>query len=498
MDNEITYKKELSDGKLCELLLEAGKLSSDGVTVFRRDGPFYLSIPAAKLSMELRKLFTPETQMEVSPYKLNTIIELVKQNPNTYISTDTCNSGKILFRNGIYNTEDGKLHPHDGAYNWATVNANYLPEAKIEEAPVFLEFVRSSLDYPQNPKKTELLFEIIGYALSDYISAKKAFFLIGEPSSGKSKILEFLQRLLGEEDVSQISLDCISSRFNLGQLRGKRLNVCTELPSGKFPSINIFKALTACDRVYGELKGQDGFSYYPHVKLLNAGNSVPFPTNTDGTCSIVERMVFLLFSHSIQRECWNVKLVDDLLAEKDVICSLAVQKVKKLVGSNFEFTCPEDSRIFAKGYYDALDAFRLFIEEMCFLNEEVQVGSQCLWETYQTFCVDNSFPRGISQQLFVQKIELLDGVTKQRERQGGKQITIFKGIGICGTLNDLKQTTAEKINGEGLVKSTNSKELAKGVQGDLFCTNGHGLQKQIINVTTAWRKQNDKKIDNSH
>lgn len=494
MDSKIAYKKELSDGKLCELLLEAGKLSSDGMTVFQRDGPFYMPIPDAKLPMELRKLFTPETRMEVSPYKLNTIIELLRQNPNVHVNTDAWNTGKILFLNGIYNSNDGKLYPHDGEYNWATVNANYLPEAKIEEAPVFLEFVRSSLDYFQNPQKTELLLEIIGYALSDYICAKKSFFFVGEPSSGKSKILEFLQRLLGENDVSQIPLDRIGSRFSLGQLRGKRLNICTELPSGKFPSIDIFKALTACDRVYGELKGRDGFSYYPHIKLLNAGNCIPFPTNTDGTRSIVERMVFLLFSHSIQRKCWNVKLVEDLIAEKNVICSLAVQKLKRLVASNFEFTCPADSKTFANGYQDALDAFRLFIEEVCFFDGDTQVGSQCLWENYQDFCADNSFPKGITQQLFIQKVELLEGVTKKRERQDGRQLTIFKGIGIRGTLSTLVQRASETENGKNSIKRINLKEATNQVKRSLSCTDEHNIprRKQVINVTTGGR-MNDKK-----
>lgn len=436
-----SYNKDLANSKLCELFAEHGSLLSDGVNIIRKDGFLYKTIPQDQIHIELRKLLTPETRMDISPARLDIIIKLLLQNPEIRIDASTHDTGKILFRNGIYNVYDGTLHPHDGRYNWALIDANYEGKnVKIEDAPTFFNFVNSSLDYQMKPEKTELLLEIIGYCLSDYTVAKKAFFFIGKPSSGKSKMLEFLQKLIGDAEVSQISLPLINSRFSMGQLRGKRLNVCTELPSNKFPSIESFKALTACDRVYGELKGQDGFSFYPRLKLLNAGNAVPFPNNTDGTFSIIDRMVFLMFEHSIPRSQWNMNLVNALLAEKDLICSLAMQRLKKLVASNFEFTVPHDSDIFIKNYSDALNAFNLFINEECALKEDVQISSQRLWEEYQNYCTQNTFPRGINQQIFVQKVEALNGVNKQRIRANGRQITMFKGITLGEVCANLAQT----------------------------------------------------------
>lgn len=439
------YEKELLDARVLSLILQEGGFLSDGAVVYRRDGPFYEQIPDTDLPTELRKLMTADTRMEISIYKLNNIIELMKQNPDIRICTDEVNTGVLVFRNGIYNVRDGDIHPLDGKFHWATVDAKYIANAKIEDAPTFLKFVSSSLDYPDKPEKTWLLLEIIGYALSDFTCAKKAFFLIGEPSSGKSKLLELLQRLMREWEVSQIPLARIGSRFNIGQLRGKRLNICTELPSNKFPDLDVFKALTACDRVYGELKGKDGFSFYPKAKLLCAGNNVPLPANSDGTQSVAERMVFLLFNHTISRPEWNVKLVEDLLQERDVICSLAVEQLKRLASSNFEFTLPEDSKVFAAAYQEALEAFRLFIRDTCALREGAETGSQRLWEAYLEFCSDNSLPKGIGQQDFVQKILLLDGVKKLRKRENGRQITIFKGIGI-GEASDKWENTESMEN----------------------------------------------------
>jgi len=285
-----SYEKNFSCGKLCELFIEHGNLVSDGNDIMKKTGNFYYVIPQNELQMELRKYLTPETRMNMSPYQLNIVIDLIRQNPDVHIDTSVCNTGQVAFRNGIYTVNDGSLQPPNDDYHWAVVDACYLANVSLEDAPVFQKFLISSLDLKKSPKKAELLMEIIGYILSDYTVAKKSFFFIGEPSSGKSKILEVMQKLVGDESVSQIALSMIGSRFSLGQLRGKRLNVCTELPSNKFPAINVFKALTAGDRIYGELKGKDGFSYYPRVKLINAGNSVPLPANTDGTSSVIDHV----------------------------------------------------------------------------------------------------------------------------------------------------------------------------------------------------------------
>ena len=426
----IYYDKNLSNGHLCKLLVEEGKFVSDGNDIFKFEEPFFLRISPDKIRLELRKLMTPDTRLEISSSKLDAIIELIRDNPSIQIEEER-NTGTILFRNGSYCVDDDKLHPYGlKRYTWAKVDAVYKEGVTIEQSPNFLRFVQSSLDYDTTPEKTDLLLEIIGYILSDYTTAKKAFFFIGEPSSGKSKMLEFLQKLLGDEDVTQIPLSKIGGRFNIGQLRGKRLNVCTELASDKFPPLDSFKALTSCDRVYGELKGHDGFSFYPKVKLICAGNSVPVPTCLDGSTSVMDRMVFLLFNHSIPRDQWNFNLVEDLLSERDLICSLAVQKLPSLVQSNYTFTVPKDSETFAQTYSETLQAFELFLCETCELDEKVHVSSQILWERYQEFCHDNGFPIGINQQLFVQKVCRIDGIKKRRIREGGKQITAFYGINL--------------------------------------------------------------------
>lgn len=157
-----------------------------------------------------------------------------------------------------------------------------------------------------------------------------------------------LRKLLDCEDTTQIAFAKLGDRFAKGALRESRVNICSEMSEQGFPDIDVFKALTGGDSIFGERKGRDGFSYRPKVKLLNAGNVMPVPKKNDGTAAIAERMLFLVFNKSISRECWEMDLVDKLFLEKDFICSLAVDTLKGLYESNFQFCIPADSAIYSK------------------------------------------------------------------------------------------------------------------------------------------------------
>lgn len=372
-----------------------------------------------------------ESQGQLSPHMLAEVIKLLRTDPELEMDTEIENTGKIVFANGVFDVEKQLLEERRNVkdYYWAIVNANYIPGCRIEDAPVFYEYLKSSLEFDNDSDKAELLLQILGYCLSDYINAKKAFFLIGPPSCGKSIFLEFVRCLVDEEDTTQITFSKLGDRFSKGVLRESRINICGEMSEVGFPDIDSFKALTGGDVMFGERKGKDGFSYKPHVKLLNAGNVMPIPKKNDGTEAIMERMIFLIFNRSLPRSCWDTELVGKLLNEKDVICSLAVDKLKELEKSNFRFCIPKDSTTYIKTYSESQNPLKVFLEEECEINARKKELSTDMWERFTEFCKNNSFNRNVTLQVFSQTIAALPGVVKVRERVVEGQKTFFVGIG---------------------------------------------------------------------
>lgn len=426
--------ERMSSDFILKFLMEQEEIKSDGEQLFLFDGKCWKRIPPCKEGIEIRRFFTPDSQAHLSSRRLGEILRTLKE---TIAESDIFQSGRgyIVFENGVYNLKKQQIVAGFDLLETpveAVVNANYIPKAKIEMAPTFLGFAKSSLEYDKSPKKTELLLQILGYVFSDRCEAKKAFFLLGEQSSGKSVILRFVGEMLGEENVTQIPFGKLGDRFAGGALQYSRANLCAELSEGKFPKIDVFKAITGGDVIAGENKGKNQFFYRPQTKLLNAGNVMPVPKNSDGTRAITERLIFLIFKQSVNREDWNLNLFDDLCSEKDIICSMAVDTLKELVESNFAFETPDDSQQHLQIYADSLNAVQVFLREECWIGEGAIISSVELWETFKQFCTNNCFPASVTQQNFVSIVSGISGVSKRRMRKDGRQQTFYEGIELVG------------------------------------------------------------------
>lgn len=163
-----------------------------------------------------------------------------------------------------------RLLDHSPEYRFTyCINAKY--KEKNVETPVFDSFCNTSLN--GDNKKRKLLLQIIGYCCSDMTDAKKAFFLKGEPDSGKSVMLNFLENLVGLDAVSNIPLHELGARFNKAALFGKKLNTNGEIKNDKFNYLSYLKSMTGGDRISAEFKHGRNFSYTPTAKLIFAGNS---------------------------------------------------------------------------------------------------------------------------------------------------------------------------------------------------------------------------------
>ena len=144
----------------------------------------------------------------------------------------------------------------------------------------------------------------------------KAIFLIGPANCGKSVILRFIQRLVGDEYVSNVSLANFSHRFSVIEMYDKMLNISGEVPSGMLSStaFDVFKAITGGDRVNLERKGQQPFYGVVNAKLLFAGNMLPVFAKVDGTDSFVERLHILIFDQSVEEKDMDKGMEEKLWA----------------------------------------------------------------------------------------------------------------------------------------------------------------------------------------
>lgn len=159
------------------------------------------------------------------------------------------------------------------------------------------------------------------------MTAKKCFVFLGAPNSGKSMMLHLIESIFGEELISNIQLENLSSRFSVGILSTKRLNVCAELSARPLKNIEMFKLIVGGDTLSGEYKGKDMFRFKNKCKLLYAENMFPPIKNEDITTAFIDRLTVLRFNCSIPKNKRINNLDKLLIKEIDSIFSEAIRTV---------------------------------------------------------------------------------------------------------------------------------------------------------------------------
>lgn len=325
-------------------------------------------------------------------------------------NSDACS---INLLNGVWSMPMNQIRPHDPTQLYTyCVNAEFLSSHKRFPLshPVFDEFCLTSLD--GDPSKKQLLLEIIGAILSDF-PVKGAFFLLGESSSGKSVLLSFLIRLLGRNLVSSVPLHLLGSRFNRAELWGKKANVVGEIKGNKLTDITTFKELTNQDLIQAERKGQDPFTFIPRAKLVFAGNVLPDVSESDATDAFANRLVPLIFAHSIPVEEQDPELKEKLWAERNAIVTEALLAFSSWVKSGRKWIFPSDSVKLINRFRKTAKPEIMFREECCSLDPDGAVCRSVLYSAYSHWCMVNGYS-AVGRNLFYSSIDAIPDVNRAR------------------------------------------------------------------------------------
>ena len=424
-----------------ELIWVAGLRVFEGTDILEyvEDYGYYrrVSMPEILLS---KRLGPPGYFARLSAKDIRDICDRIKWNAFSQRSANQFNASatKINTETGILDfvTGEKRKHSPDSLYTYY-VKARYLDEDTEPYCPVFDRFCETSLAPLQSHgeetdrmiilQKRRLLLEMIGYVCSDDNSGKCALFLKGEPDSGKSVIVNFVTRLFDSELVSSVPLHKLAGRFNKAELFGKKLNVSGEIQGQKLREISTFKSITGGDSILAEYKGKTPFTFIPRCKLLFAGNALPGTAEADATKAFLNRVVILLFNRSIPKEEQDKELLDKLWDERNAIFTLAVNALRELRERNYQFTQPDESKLFLDGFANRGNSLQTFIRDCCVLESEGRVHNVDLLEAYQRYCMLNGLEAYPKSRLY-EMLSGIPGVSMRRVRIGSENRCGHVGI----------------------------------------------------------------------
>lgn len=322
---------------------------------------------------------------------------LLASNDNCYDYEAANNEENIInFKNGLYRLKQNELIAH--TYDKLTtiqLDCDYDPNAKC---PKWLEYINtlcSNNEDVVDEEKKAVLQEWFGLLMSNVkvCRTKKCLALhsaLGD--TGKSKYLDMLAYIIGDENVAHIPIQNMSDRFAMGNLYGKRLNSVGDQKSTDIEDSSVFKQLTGGDPLGVEMKGKTAFQFRFKGGFAFACNDLPCFKDDKGG-HIFGRFTIIRCERYLKPDERDKTLTDKLLKEKDGIAAWAIEGLKRLQKNGFNFTFCKSSDEAVAEYRGNVDTFYKFINENYEIthNKSDRIKKTELEDKYSQWCKDNDY-----------------------------------------------------------------------------------------------------------
>ena len=292
---------------------------------------------ASYVKRDLMNQFSNDERLVVSAHNVNKAYKHLLLNPDIQRDlTQMINLPLINCENGVYNLETGELEKHSPQFGFTSyIQAKYDKNAKGKVFKRFLKDITAG-----NKDSIQFLQEVIGYLLSTYVWAKKAFIFYGVPNSGKSVLLNVIGKIIGKENVSNVALQQLSDSCHVAQLKDATVNIASDLPQAPIKDIGVFKSVVSSLDVIETKELYKNPTSQPCYCKLAFGTNQFVPLNrldANNAAAFFERLIIVPFTKSIPEGQRNLSLAEDLFKERDYILTWAIKGLKRLVENNFVF-----------------------------------------------------------------------------------------------------------------------------------------------------------------
>lgn len=345
----------------------------------------------------------------------------------------------MLDLDDLANGEDPELLDFDPCwFGTSVLPFEYDPGAKC---PQFKQFLYQVLE--RNPedgkalhkgdKRLRVLQEWFGYTLLCDGRFQKFLLMVGEGSNGKGVIQNLWIKMLGNGNVSHVSLDQLSGEFALQPLLGKMANICGDLCEIDAVAEGVLKRLTGQDNLTVNRKNQPMLSMAPAVKLVFATNTLP--RFQDKSRGVWRRLIAMPFRVVIPEDQQDETLAQELEEELPGIFNWALRGLKRLLEQGHFTHCEVCAKAAAR-HRTACNPVAQFFDERVLLpapkpGQVHRIRKDELYTGYKEWCEAGGY-KPYAKNRFGEEVLKLPGVGEWRQGNAepdGSRPWYWTGIG---------------------------------------------------------------------
>ncbi|WP_353645753.1 phage/plasmid primase, P4 family [Mesorhizobium sp. WSM2239] len=350
----------------------------------------------------------------------------------------------VNFANGFL-TENMELRKHSPEFGCTYV----LPYRFQEDSrcPLFIQMLDDSwgedADYGD---KVMALQEALAATLMGLAPRyQRAFCMIGQAHSGKSRILEILKGLMPEGCHSAVPPTDWGDKFMPAQMADKLVNFAGEVSEKRDIAGDIFKKVICGEEIEAQHKNQPIFKFYPRAAQWFASNHTPKTKDTSDGFN--RRWLFLEFPRRVPDE---KKVIDIdqivLAAEREQIVAWAMQSLERLK-ANKDYTIPSSHLAMIDEMANANNSVRYFLSQSPRLRvgkrehegiSQIRTMGDPLFDEYWSFCTMAGGVQRVARTKFHALMKELAGSFKfeqlKETRSGGYDI-VYNYVTVVGMKN---------------------------------------------------------------
>lgn len=348
----------------------------------------------------------------------------------------------INFRNGMYDAKTGEFIRRYNAFNDPKPETEAEKQLKIQD-PYYYALNQIPHYYNPNAKPKgehieewlhficpsdddrEMLLQFVGLCMTRDVEQQKMLFLKGKGGNGKSVLLNLINRVIGEENISHISLDdMIKSDFAAVELLGKLVNSCGDFKVTPLDDLGPVKRMTGKDPIHANKKYANYVNFNSYCRLIFSVNQLPI---LKGEQTSAPWRRFLILKMDKVPPKVDVHLEEKLATEIDYFIHLAVDALHRMYISGGEILESESSKREVNLYREKSDSV------MAFLDNDEEAIAQCtdskgrtdrveLYKRYMKYCEDEGRTE-LSRNNFYDSLR-----NKGYEEQRSNGVDYFLGI----------------------------------------------------------------------
>jgi len=298
--------------------------------------------------------------------------------PNKVASTLVLRNGVLVFlRDGNH-----RFVPHTPSLI-ATAYADFDFDPSVGTCPQYESFLRWFVQ--DDPYSFDFIIQTIAQPLLRFLDFQQCVILVGESGqNGKSVQLNTTKNLLGDGNVSGVSMDRLGGRFSLSPLRDMTLNIDADLNETSKIAEGTLKKLIDHSPLIFEAKYQALVTSASYCSQLFSCNLTPnFRANDGGSR---RRLIFFPCNARID-DCDKVQNLEATFNYSGIL-NMVLEMMPRLVEQG-GFTIPSVAENFGSRYWIQNNSAQHFLNDQVCVQPGNKLEKQTLYNWYREWCDGN-------------------------------------------------------------------------------------------------------------